>query len=88
MCIHYIDMAIVREGGTANLTTEILRNSCFLRGLNASNLTNDELTHWLDQWIEVSKHVNQQNFSLFLHLPIFLTYNHPNNWKLIYQERQ
>lgn len=87
MCIHHIDMAILREGGTKNLTTDSLRDSCFMRGLNASNLSNEELSNWLDQWIEASKHINPNNFSLFLHLPIFLTYNHPNNWKLIYQER-
>lgn len=87
MCIHHIDMAILREGGIQNLATDVLRHSCFMRGLNASNLNNDELAHWLEQWIEVSKHANPNNFSLFLHLPIFLTYNHPNNWKLIYQDR-
>lgn len=87
MCMHYIDNAIKREGGTQNLPIETLRDSCFMRGLNASNLTNDELIKFLDNWLEVSKHIDSNNFSLYLHLPILLTYNHPNNWKLIYQER-
>ncbi|XP_031640469.1 LETM1 domain-containing protein 1 [Contarinia nasturtii] len=87
MCIHNIDMAIKREGGTQTLTTETLRDSCFMRGLNASNMTNDELIKFLDDWIAVSTHINETNFSLFLHLPILLTYNHPNNWQLLYQNR-
>lgn len=85
--IHSIDMAIKREGGTRNLTTETLRDSCFMRGLNASNMNNDELIKFLDDWIAVSSHIDANNFSLFLHLSILLTYNHPNNWKLIYQDR-
>lgn len=87
ICMHHMDDAIKREGGTQNLPVDTLRDSCFMRGLNASNLTNDELKKFLDDWLEVSQHINGQNFSLYLHLPILLTYNHPNNWKLIYQER-
>lgn len=87
MCLHHIDMVIKREGGTTNLPTETLRDSCFKRGLNASNMTNEELAKYLDDWIRVSEHIDPLNFSLFLHLPILMAYNHPNNWKLIYQER-
>lgn len=85
--MHLMDLAIEREGGAAKLSTEALRLCCFMRGLNASNLSNEELVKWLEQWIQVSKVIDEQNFSLFLHLPIFLTYNHPNNWKLLYRER-
>lgn len=87
MCIHLIDMAIKREGGASQLATETLRDTCFKRGLNASNMSNDELAKFLDDWIHVSEHINPLNFSLFLHLPVLMAYNHPNNWKLIYQER-
>lgn len=87
MVIHLLDKAILREGGTKSLATPVLRDSCFLRGLNASNMDNEELLKWLDQWIEISSHIDEKNFSLLLHLPILTTYNHPNNWKLKYQER-
>lgn len=87
MCIHHIDLAIEREGGPQSLPVENLRDSCFMRGLNASNISNDELIKFLEDWIAVSKHITPENFSLFLHLPILLAYNHPNNWKLIYHER-
>lgn len=83
-----MDMAILREGGTEKLSTITLRDACFSRGLNASNLNNEELVKWLDQWIAVSKHIDDKNYSLLLHLPILITYNHPNNWKLVYPERQ
>lgn len=85
--LHLMDLAIVREGGPSALSTEALRECCFMRGLNASNLSNDELIKWLEQWIQVSKIIVPENFSLFLHLPILLTYNHPNNWKLLYKDR-
>lgn len=87
MMMHLMDMAIVKEGGPANMTSEELRFCCYMRGLNASNLSNEELIKWLEQWIAVSKEITAENFSLYLHLPIFLTYNHPNNWKLIYRDR-
>lgn len=87
MWMHHVDMAIKREGGARNLPTENLRDSCFTRGLNASNMSNDELIKFLDDWIEVSSFINEDNFSLLLHLPILLAYNHPNNWKIIYHER-
>lgn len=80
-------MAIDREGGPSNLSSEVLRDCCFQRGLNASNLSNEELIKWLEQWIEVSKITDPHNFSLFLHLPVLTTYNHPNNWKLLYKDR-
>lgn len=85
--MHLMDIAIDREGGPASLSTEALRNCCFMRGLNASNLSNDELVRWLDQWVQVSKNIDTQNFSLYLHLPVLIAYNHPNNWKLLYKER-
>lgn len=87
MCIHLMDLAIRREGGVHNMPKDTLRPACFLRGLNAANLTNDELIEWLQKWVDVSIEVNQDNFSLLLHLPILITYNHPNNWQLLYKER-
>lgn len=87
MCMHHIDMTVKGEGGASNLPAETLRDLCFQRGLNASNMTNEELAKFLDDWIQVSVHINPTNFSLFLHLPVLMTYNHPNNWKLIYPER-
>lgn len=85
--IHFMDMAIVREGGPTVLASDVLRECCYMRGLNASNLGNDELVHWLDQWIQVSKLIDPKNFSLLLHLPVLIAYNHPNNWKLLYRDR-
>lgn len=84
-----MDKAIMREGGIDQLTEDELRTACFMRGLNGSGLSVHKLNHWLDQWIQITKHVeSSENLSFFLHLPILLTYNHPNNWKLIYSERK
>lgn len=84
-----MDRAIAHEGGVQQLTADELRTACFMRGLNASGLSEDELKRWLDHWIQITEHVkSREHLSLFLHLPILLAYNHPNNWKLIYTERQ
>ena len=80
--MHHMDLAIKSEGGVHNLPTDALRHSCYLRGLNPSNLRNEELIAWLREWIRVSMVIGSENISLYIHLPILLSYNHPNNWKL------
>lgn len=87
MCTHFMDRAIRREGGVHNMPADALRNACFFRGLNAANMDNEDLIKWLEGWVEVSMDVDQNNFSLLIHLPILLGYNHPNNWQLRYGER-
>lgn len=82
-----MDCAITREGGVHNMPVDALRNSCFMRGLNAANMSTDDLVQWLQAWVQVSAEVTGDNFSLLLHLPILLGYNHPNNWHLVYKER-
>lgn len=79
-----MDLAIKREGGVHNMPQESLRNSCNLRGLNTRNLSNENMVSWLEDWVKVSLEVDGSNISMFLHLPILIGYNHPNNWKLIY----
>jgi hypothetical protein len=83
--MHHMDLAIKSEGGIHNLSTEALRYSCYLRGLNPANLRNDEMIEWLREWIKVSSVIGSENISLYLHLPILLSYNHPNNWKLTHK---
>ncbi|ALC43464.1 CG5989 [Drosophila busckii] len=82
--VHYMDLAITREGGVHNLSSEALRYSCYLRGLNPANLSNEQMIEWLRNWVKVSTSIQGEHITLFLHLPILLGYNHPNNWKTIY----
>ncbi|XP_055911355.1 LETM1 domain-containing protein 1 isoform X2 [Eupeodes corollae] len=82
--IHYMDLAITREGDVHNMPQESIRYACFIRGLNPCNLSNEEMVEWLRNWVKVSMALKEEHMSLFLHLPIFLGYNHPNNWQLIY----
>lgn len=80
-----MDLAIEREGGSANLPTNDLRKACALRGLNPVNTSSDQLSSWLSVWLSLSEHCNEpKSFSLLLHTPIFLSYNHPSNWRLKY----
>ncbi|KAH8256996.1 hypothetical protein KR038_001082 [Drosophila bunnanda] len=85
--VHYMDQAINREGGVHNLTPASLRYSCYLRGLNPDGLSNEEMIEWLRKWVKVSTSIQGEHITLFLHLPILLGYNHPNNWKTIYGKR-
>ncbi|PZC81254.1 hypothetical protein B5X24_HaOG213131 [Helicoverpa armigera] len=79
-----MDKAIIREGGVDSLPMETLRNACLIRGLNGSHLTNQEMKNWLQNWLLISQNVDKTCYSLLLHTPIFLAYNHPQNWVLIY----
>lgn len=80
--MHHMDLAIKSEGDVHNLSTDALRNACYLRGLNPVGLSNDEMIEFLREWIKISLHIGTENVSLYLHLPILLTYNHYNNWRL------
>lgn len=84
--LQQMDKAIKREGGVHNMPTDALRKSCFIRGLNAQLLNNQEMIGWLNSWIKVSLSVSSENFSLLVHLPIFLSYNYPTNWSMIYEK--
>ncbi|KAH8301272.1 hypothetical protein KR018_010136 [Drosophila ironensis] len=82
--VHYMDQAIMREGGVHNLPLGPLRYACYLRGLNPDGLGNEEMIGWLRKWVKVSTSIKSEHISLFLHLPILLGYNHPGNWRTIY----
>ncbi|XP_049541047.1 LETM1 domain-containing protein 1 isoform X2 [Anopheles darlingi] len=82
--VHHMDMAIKREGGVHNMPVESLKHACFLRGLNATNLSAESMIEWLQEWVRVSLVVDEDSISMLLHLPILLTYNHTNNWILIH----
>lgn len=82
-----MDRAIIREGGLAKLSDEELRMCCFIRGLEASQLSRQAMTEWLGQWLMVSSHLsNKTSASIILHAPILLGYNHPANWAALYEQ--
>lgn len=81
-----MDLAIRREGGVHNLSKDALIHACHLRGLNPTNLSANMMVDWLKQWIDVSLMIDGNNVSLFLHLPILIGYNYPNNWILLYNK--
>ncbi|KAK9878361.1 hypothetical protein WA026_021672 [Henosepilachna vigintioctopunctata] len=79
-----MDLAILREGGVHNLPLESLRMSCYIRGLDPTNMIQEDMICWLKKWIQISKTIDRSSASLLLHCPILLGYNEPSNWKLIY----
>ncbi|MPC20434.1 hypothetical protein E2C01_013377 [Portunus trituberculatus] len=56
------------------------------RGLNPTNMSTDAMLEFLQNWLKVSKEVDASCYSLLLHLPIFLAYNQPTNFALIYSK--
>lgn len=83
-----MDRAILKEGGVNELSLENLQYACFLRGLYGAHLTKQEMAAWLQQWLDISMNVNKNSYSLILHCPILLAYNHPQNWVLIYDQKK
>ncbi|XP_023013478.1 LETM1 domain-containing protein 1 isoform X2 [Leptinotarsa decemlineata] len=82
-----MDKAIMREGGVHNLPIEAMRKSCYIRGLNPTTLSKEEMIKWLTDWIQLSSHIDKECYSLLLHAPILLGYNKPSNWVLIYKDK-
>ncbi|XP_063239998.1 LETM1 domain-containing protein 1 isoform X2 [Bacillus rossius redtenbacheri] len=82
--LHEMDRAIIREGGAPALSPDDLRWACALRGLNPGSERLEELAGWLARWLAVSCHVDDTCWSLLLHCPVLLAYNHPANWVLIH----
>ncbi|GAB0086560.1 LETM1 domain-containing protein [Sergentomyia squamirostris] len=81
----HMDRAIKHEGGVHNMQPDALKHACFLRGLNPTNLSNEQMIEWLREWVTVSLAVDTDTMSLFFHLPILIAYNHPNNWRLTHK---
>lgn len=54
------------------------------RGLNPTNMSSAAMLEYLQDWLSVSREVDASSYSLLLHLPIFLGYNQPSNFHLIY----
>jgi hypothetical protein len=86
--LQQMDSAIKREGGVHNMPTEALKKACHIRGVNTQNLSNQEMIDWLRGWVQVSLALSSQHYSLLIHLPVLLTYNFPNNWALIYENKK
>ncbi|KAL7046777.1 hypothetical protein ACKWTF_002709 [Chironomus riparius] len=83
--MHNMDLAIKNEGGVHNLSIDALTTACYLRGLNPVSLPQEEMIQWLQEWLTVSLNIGTEYISLYIHLPILLTYNHPNNWRLTHK---
>ncbi|KAK9728412.1 LETM1-like, RBD [Popillia japonica] len=83
-----IDRAILREGGLESMSTEALRKACLMRGLNPLNMKKEHMINWLLLWLTISNEIDKYSYSLLLHCPILLAYNHPTNWQLIYRSNK
>lgn len=80
-----MDDAIMRDGGPSTLSMADLKSTCFLRGLNPINMNTNDLSSWLESWLSLSCGLHKEaRISMLLHAPVFLAYNQPSNWRLIY----
>ncbi|KAM8830072.1 LOW QUALITY PROTEIN: LETM1 domain-containing protein 1 [Synchiropus picturatus] len=69
-----LDRALSRLG-IQNLSQSELQQACFLRGLNADQLSVDQSRAWLHQWLEVSTVLKDAEVSLLLHNMLFFSLN-------------
>lgn len=72
-------MAIEREGMNS-ININDLRYICFVRGLNARHLSQEELVKYLTTWLAITTKLDSSAVSLLLHLPILIGYNHPSRF--------
>lgn len=78
--IHQFEFISMKLG---NISRNNLFQMLILRGINPSGMSNIEMRDFLDKWIFISSKLDEQSYSLLLHLPIFLAYNHPPNLLLL-----
>lgn len=55
-----------------------------LRGINPAGMNKLDMQTHLQNWMVISREITEDSYSLLLHLPIFLAYNHPMNLQLVY----
>merc|ERR1711894_641977 len=80
---HHMDLAIRREG-IESLTFETLQQCCFDRGLNAVDMSEQDLRNYLEMWTHLSSEIDSSSISMMLHAPVLLGYSQPQNrqyWK-------
>ena len=77
--VKLMDLAIIKEGGPEILNLHDMRWHCFFRGLNPINMNNDELLFWLRMWLEISREIDKNSYSLLLHCPVLLGFNKLTN---------
>ncbi|XP_074662286.1 LETM1 domain-containing protein 1-like [Tubulanus polymorphus] len=73
-----MDKALLREDWSTISDPE-LEQLCIARGLSPVSLSREERLNYLKQWTTISQKLDDQSLSLLLHLPCFLTLNHPNH---------
>lgn len=70
------DRLILRD--KPELSDEQIMQLCRYRGFNTMHVSVDEARQQLNRWLELSPYFTEFNYSLLLHAPILLWYNHPS----------
>ncbi|XP_022688683.1 LETM1 domain-containing protein 1-like isoform X1 [Varroa jacobsoni] len=78
-----IDRALVREGPLESLSDDDIARCCLTRGFNPLGASRTEAEEFLDKWLTASLQLKERELSLLLHMPIFLAYNHRNNFGVL-----
>lgn len=81
--IKAMDSAIVKEGGLQALTVNELKWASFFRGLNPTDMEINDVIAWLQNWLLISREVDEKSYSLLLHCPVLLSCNAPTNLLLL-----
>jgi hypothetical protein len=84
---HHIDLAIHHEG-VNSLSLPELQQACFSRGLNAIDVDEQDLRHYLSMWTRIASSIDESSLSLLLHSPVLLSTTWPSNAKYLTIEPQ
>lgn len=59
-----------------NMSLVELNQACFMRGLNAKDLTSQEMIEWLTVWQRFTQQTDDDSLSLLAHGPLFLAFRY------------
>nr|XP_033792730.1 LETM1 domain-containing protein 1 isoform X2 [Geotrypetes seraphini] len=73
--LHHLDMALLKLG-VNELSDKELKNACYVRGLNPTQLTAAECRVWINQWLQLSSRLKDSEISLLLFSLVLLSTNY------------
>ncbi|CAB3984691.1 LETM1 domain-containing 1-like [Paramuricea clavata] len=72
--IHKDDVALAREG-IEILNEKQLEEACHVRGLDTTNISSKYLQIWLQNWLDLTKHISENETSFLAHHAVFKAMN-------------
>ncbi|XP_030054147.1 LETM1 domain-containing protein 1 [Microcaecilia unicolor] len=78
--LHHLDKALLKLG-VHELSDKELKNACYVRGLNSTQLSSAECKIWLTQWLQLSSRLKDSEASLLLFSLVLLSTNYIRSFR-------